>query len=68
MGYYTTAQPLPSPVGQWRDTQGNYRCVDVIRSSEILRRRCSLEHGFGARFEPTPLLVEMARKGRRFHG
>ena len=47
---------------------GPFRYVDVIHSSEILRRRRSLEHRFGACFEPTPLLVEMARKGRRFYG
>ena len=47
---------------------GPFRYVDVIRSSEMLRRTRPLDHRFGARFEPTPLLVEMARKGRRFYG
>ena len=47
---------------------GPFRYVDVLGAPEILRRTRSLEQRFGARFEPAPLLVEMARKGQRFYG
>ena len=47
---------------------GPFRYVDVLGAPEILRRTRSLEQRFGARFEPAPLLVEMARKGKRFYG
>jgi 3-hydroxyacyl-CoA dehydrogenase / enoyl-CoA hydratase / 3-hydroxybutyryl-CoA epimerase len=47
---------------------GPFRYVDVVGASEILRRTRSLEQRLGPRFEPAPLLVEMARKGRRFYG
>jgi 3-hydroxyacyl-CoA dehydrogenase / enoyl-CoA hydratase / 3-hydroxybutyryl-CoA epimerase len=47
---------------------GPFRYVDVLGAPEILRRTRSLEQRFGARFEPAPLLVEMARKGMRFYG
>jgi 3-hydroxyacyl-CoA dehydrogenase/enoyl-CoA hydratase/3-hydroxybutyryl-CoA epimerase len=47
---------------------GPFRYVDVLGALEILRRTRSLEQRFGARFEPAPLLVEMARKGKRFYG
>jgi 3-hydroxyacyl-CoA dehydrogenase / enoyl-CoA hydratase / 3-hydroxybutyryl-CoA epimerase len=46
---------------------GPFRYVDHLGPGEILRRTRSLEDRFGARFEPAPLLVEMARKGRRFY-
>lgn len=46
---------------------GPFRYVDVLGAPEVLRRTRSLEHRFGARFEPAPLLVEMARKGKRFY-
>ncbi|HSO34124.1 MAG TPA: 3-hydroxyacyl-CoA dehydrogenase NAD-binding domain-containing protein [Labilithrix sp.] len=46
---------------------GPFRYVDVLGAPEILRRTRSLEQRFGARFEPAPLLVEMARKGKRFY-
>jgi len=45
---------------------GPFRYVDVLGAPEILRRTRSLEQRFGTRFEPAPLLVEMARKGKRF--
>lgn len=47
---------------------GPFRYVDVLGAQEVLRRTRSLEHRFGARYEPAPLLVEMARKGKRFYG
>ncbi len=46
---------------------GPFRYVDVLGARELLRRTRSLEQRFGARFEPAPLLVEMARKGKRFY-
>ena len=47
---------------------GPLRYVDVLGASETLRRVRTLEQRFGARFEPAPLLIEMARSGRRFYG
>ena len=47
---------------------GPFRYVDVLGAQEVLRRTRSLEHRFGTRYEPAPLLVEMARKGTRFYG
>lgn len=47
---------------------GPFRYVDVLGAPEILRRTRSLEQRFGARFEPAPLLVDMARRGKRFYG
>ena len=55
-------------IGFPRFRGGPFRYVDVLGAPEILRRTRSLEQRFGARFEPAPLLVEMARKGRRFYG
>lgn len=46
---------------------GPFRYVDVIGPSELLRRIRSLEQRLGERFEPAPLLVEMARRGKRFY-
>jgi 3-hydroxyacyl-CoA dehydrogenase/enoyl-CoA hydratase/3-hydroxybutyryl-CoA epimerase len=46
---------------------GPFRYVDVLGAPEVLKRTRSLEQRFGARFEPAPLLVEMARKGKRFY-
>lgn len=46
---------------------GPFRYVDVIGPDEVLRRTRSLEQRLGERFEPAPLLVEMARRGRRFY-
>jgi 3-hydroxyacyl-CoA dehydrogenase/enoyl-CoA hydratase/3-hydroxybutyryl-CoA epimerase len=47
---------------------GPFRYVDVLGAPEVLRRTRALEQRFGARFEPAPLLVDMARKGKRFYG
>lgn len=46
---------------------GPFRHVDVLGAPEILRRMRSLEQRFGERFEPAPLLVDMARSGKRFY-
>lgn len=46
---------------------GPFRYVDVLGAVEVLRRTRSLEQRFGERFEPAPLLVEMARTGKRFY-
>ena len=46
---------------------GPFRLVDVLGPQEVLRRTRSLEQRLGTRFEPAPLLVEMARKGKRFY-
>jgi 3-hydroxyacyl-CoA dehydrogenase/enoyl-CoA hydratase/3-hydroxybutyryl-CoA epimerase len=46
---------------------GPFRYVDVLGSVEVLRRMRSLEQRFGLRFEPAPLLIEMARAGKRFY-
>jgi 3-hydroxyacyl-CoA dehydrogenase / enoyl-CoA hydratase / 3-hydroxybutyryl-CoA epimerase len=47
---------------------GPLRYVDVIGPAEVLGRTRALEQRFGARFTPAPLLVEMARKAKRFYG
>lgn len=47
---------------------GPFRYVDVLGANEVLRRTRSLEQRFGARFEPAPLLVDMARHGKRSYG
>jgi 3-hydroxyacyl-CoA dehydrogenase/enoyl-CoA hydratase/3-hydroxybutyryl-CoA epimerase len=46
---------------------GPFRYVDVLGPTEVLRRMRTLEQRLGARFEPAELLVEMARRGRRFY-
>jgi len=46
---------------------GPFRYVDVLGPTEVLRRTRSLEQRLGARFEPASLLVEMARRGKRFY-
>jgi 3-hydroxyacyl-CoA dehydrogenase/enoyl-CoA hydratase/3-hydroxybutyryl-CoA epimerase len=46
---------------------GPFRYVDVLGAEEVLRRTRSLEQRLGPRFEPAPLLVETARRGRRFY-
>ena len=47
---------------------GPFRYVDVLGAPEVLRRMRSLEQRHGARFEPAPILVDMARTGKRFYG
>jgi 3-hydroxyacyl-CoA dehydrogenase/enoyl-CoA hydratase/3-hydroxybutyryl-CoA epimerase len=46
---------------------GPFRYVDILGAPEVLRRTRALEQRFGRRFEPAPLLLEMARKGKRFY-
>jgi 3-hydroxyacyl-CoA dehydrogenase/enoyl-CoA hydratase/3-hydroxybutyryl-CoA epimerase len=45
---------------------GPFRYVDTLGPAEVLRRVRSYEMRFGRRFTPAPVLVEMARRGRRF--
>ena len=47
---------------------GPFRYVDVLGAPELLRRTRSLELRLGPRFEPAPLLVDMARTAKRFYG
>jgi 3-hydroxyacyl-CoA dehydrogenase/enoyl-CoA hydratase/3-hydroxybutyryl-CoA epimerase len=47
---------------------GPFRYVDVVGADEVIRRTRALEQRFGARFTPAPLLVELARKGKRLYG
>jgi 3-hydroxyacyl-CoA dehydrogenase/enoyl-CoA hydratase/3-hydroxybutyryl-CoA epimerase len=47
---------------------GPFRYVDAIGAAEVLRRMRGYEQRFGKRWAPAPLLVEMAKDGRRFHG
>jgi 3-hydroxyacyl-CoA dehydrogenase/enoyl-CoA hydratase/3-hydroxybutyryl-CoA epimerase len=46
---------------------GPFRYVDATGAAVILRQLESLDQRFAPRFAPAPLLVEMARDGRRFY-
>ncbi len=46
---------------------GPFRYVDSIGPAEILRRTESYRDRFGARFEPAPTLVQLAKNNGRFH-
>lgn len=46
---------------------GPFRYVDAIGAAEILRRTQGYYDRFGKRWEPAPLLVDMAKKGARFY-
>jgi len=46
---------------------GPFRYVDSLGASEVLRRIESYHQRFGVRWEPAPVLVEMAKSGKRFH-
>lgn len=46
---------------------GPLRWVDAIGPSELLRRMRGLHDRLGGRFEPPPVLEQMAKEGRRFH-
>ena len=47
---------------------GPFRYVDSVGASEILRRIEGYHERFGARWEPAPVLVEMAKDNKKFHG
>lgn len=46
---------------------GPFRWVDAIGAAEVLRRVQGYHDRFGARWAPAPLLVDMAKRGARFH-
>ena len=46
---------------------GPFRYVDATGASNVLRRLESLSGRLGARFTPAPLLVDLAKAGRKFH-
>ncbi len=46
---------------------GPFRYVDSVGAGEILKRVRGYEDRFGARWEPAPMLVELAATGKRFH-
>ncbi len=46
---------------------GPFRWIDSVGAPEILRRIEQYHERFGKRWEPAPLLVEMAKSGKRFH-
>jgi 3-hydroxyacyl-CoA dehydrogenase/enoyl-CoA hydratase/3-hydroxybutyryl-CoA epimerase len=47
---------------------GPFRYVDTIGAAEILRRTQGYYDRFGKRWEPAPLLVDMAKRNSRFYG
>jgi 3-hydroxyacyl-CoA dehydrogenase/enoyl-CoA hydratase/3-hydroxybutyryl-CoA epimerase len=46
---------------------GPLRYVDTIGAAETLRRVQSYADRFGERWRPAPMLVQMAKRGERFH-
>lgn len=46
---------------------GPFRYVDSVGASEILRRIEGYHDRFGARWEPAPVLIEMAKNNKKFH-
>ena len=46
---------------------GPFRYVDAIGAAEVLRRIEGYHDRFGARWEPAPVLVEMAKENKKFH-
>jgi 3-hydroxyacyl-CoA dehydrogenase len=46
---------------------GPFRYTDSIGAAEILRRVLGYEDRYGPRWSPAPLLVEMAKSGKRFY-
>ena len=46
---------------------GPFRYMDAVGADEIVRRLEELHDRFRPRFEPSPLLLAMARSGARFH-
>jgi 3-hydroxyacyl-CoA dehydrogenase/enoyl-CoA hydratase/3-hydroxybutyryl-CoA epimerase len=47
---------------------GPFRFVDAVGAAEIVRRLRQFKERYGARFEPAPVLVDMAGSNLRFHG
>jgi 3-hydroxyacyl-CoA dehydrogenase/enoyl-CoA hydratase/3-hydroxybutyryl-CoA epimerase len=47
---------------------GPFRLVDALGAREIVERLRGLRERYGARFEPAPLLVELADTGAAFYG
>ena len=47
---------------------GPFRFVDSMGPDKVVARLEHYRAKHGARFEPAPLLVELARAGRKFHG
>ncbi|MGB8933342.1 MAG: fatty acid oxidation complex subunit alpha FadJ [Anaeromyxobacteraceae bacterium] len=47
---------------------GPIRYADALGAAKLLEKLEALRAKHGERFEPAPLLIEMARAGRRFHG
>jgi len=46
---------------------GPFRYVDAVGASEVLKRIEGYHQKLGTRWEPAPVLVEMAKSGKRFH-
>ena len=46
---------------------GPFRYVDKLGASVVLDRIRHYRDRFGLRFDPAPVLVEMAKSGKRFH-
>ncbi len=46
---------------------GPFRYVDAVGATEMVRRLEALRARFGPRFSPAPVLLDMARGGRRFY-
>lgn len=46
---------------------GPFRWVDAEGAEKVLSKLRAYEQRFGARFEPAPLLVELAERGGKFH-
>lgn len=47
---------------------GPIRYADALGAAKLLEKLEALRAKHGERFEPAPLLIEMARAGRHFHG
>ncbi len=46
---------------------GPFRYVDAVGPQEVLRRIQGYQERFGPRWEPAPVLVEMAKTGKKFY-
>lgn len=46
---------------------GPFRYVDSVGPAEVLKRIEDYHQRLGARWEPAPVLVEMAKSGKKFH-